>query len=244
MKKIVLSLGLAAFLFAFDKVLPQKEAIEILKSSVIYPKIKPILDDKNTKLNVVKKDGFYIINIKSTKGSGNLYMTQDKKYLIVGNIINNKTGENLDINLPKNVNIIKKGVVFSFGEGKKDIYIVTDPQCPFCRLMEKKLGDTINKNYRVHIILWPLPFHKNAKAMSYYILAAKSDKERAKRFKETLLGSNKWKEFKPTKEEKTKIEKELQNSINAARELKATGTPSVYDDKFNSITWTKLGEKK
>jgi len=40
-------------------------------------------------------------------------------------------------NFPKNAEIIKKGVMFTFGKGKKNIYIVTDPQCPFCKLMEK-----------------------------------------------------------------------------------------------------------
>ena len=134
--------------------------------------------------------------------------------------------------------------MFTFGEGDKDIYIVTDPECPFCRLMEKQKKDILKKNYRVHVILMPLPFHKYAKAMSYYILAGKTDQERAKRMSEVLEGSNKWKNFHPTKEQIQKFNQELKNAKKAANELGAQGTPSVYDSNFNPIPWPELGEKK
>jgi len=107
-------------------------------------------------------------------------------------------------------------------------------------MMEKESKGKLAKNYKIHVILFPLPFHKNAKAMSCYILAGKTDKEKAKRFKETLLGGDEWKKYKPTKEELKKCLDELEKSKKAAIELQAKGTPSVYDDKFNSIEWTNL----
>jgi thiol:disulfide interchange protein DsbC len=100
------------------------------------------------------------------------------------------------------------------------------------------------KNYKVHVILFPLSFHKHAKDMSYYILAGKTNEEKAKRFREVLGGSNEWKNYHPTKEEKAKFDKILNNAKKAVEELGARGTPTVYDEKFNKTNWTKLGEKK
>ncbi len=240
MKKILLTSVLTLSLFAFDKVLPQKETIEILKSTPIYNQLKAI---KNVKYKATKKDGFYIIEIDTPKGKALLYVTADKKYTIIGRVIN-KNGRLLIPNFPKNAKIIQNGVLFTFGKGKKDIYIVTDPECPFCRLMEKEKKNILVKNYRIHVILMPLPFHKYAKAMSYYILAGKTDAEKAKRLQEVLAGSNKWKNFHPTKEQIKKFNEELAKSKKAAMELGAQGTPSVYDKNFNPIPWPKLGEKK
>ena len=243
MKKIILSLSVAASLFAFDKILPQNETINILKSTPIYNQIAPLIKQGKIKTKATLKDNFYVIEIDTPKGNALIYVTKDKKYTILGKVID-KNGRLLAPNFPKNVETIKQGVVFTFGKGNKEIYIVTDPECPFCRMLEREKKDVLAKNYKVHVILMPLPFHKNAKAMSYYILAAKTDKERAKRMQEVLQGSNAWKNYHPSKEEIKKFNEILQKSKKAAIELGAQGTPSVYDKNFNPIPWPSLGEKK
>ena len=243
MKKIILSISVVMSLFAFDKVLPEKETMNILKSTPLYSRLAPLLKKDNIKLKGTLKDNFYIIELDTKRGKGLIYVTKDKKYTIIGRIID-KNGRPLIPNFPKNAKIIKEGVLFTFGEGNKDIYIVTDPECPFCRMMEREKKDILKKNYRVHVILMPLPFHKHAKAMSYYILAAKNDKERAKRMSEILEGSNEWKNFHPTKEQIKKFNEELAKSRKAANELGAQGTPSIYDKNFNPINWPDLGVKK
>ena len=240
MKKFLLGATIVATLFANDKLLTQKELNSVLKSSILYNQLESGIKKGILKVKGTKKEGFYIINVQTKRGSGNIYITEDKKYTIIGRVINNKNGSILQANFPKNSEIIKNGVSFSFGEGKKDIYLVTDPECPFCRLMEKKTKKELAKNYRVHVILFPLPFHKYAKPMSCYILAAKTDKEKAKRMQETLLGGNEWKNYTPTKEEVHKCSKELEKAKKAANELQARGTPSVYDENFNPINWTTL----
>ena len=243
MKKLILSLSVAVSIFAFDKVLPEKETLSILKSTPLYSRLAPLLKKDNIKLKGTLKDNFYIIELDTPRGKGLIYVTKDKKYTIIGRVID-KNGKPLIPNFPKNANIVKEGVLFTFGKGDKDIYLVTDPECPFCRMMAKQKHNLLEKNYKVHVILMPLPFHKNAKAMSYYILAGKTDKEKAKRLKEVLEGSNAWKNFHPSKEEVKKFNEELAKSKKAANELGAQGTPSVYDKNFNSIDWTDLGVKK
>ena len=243
MKKIILSLGVAASLFAFDKILPNQQTNEILKSTPIYNQIAPLIKKGKIKTKATLKDNFYIIEVITPRGKGLIYVTKDKKYTIIGRVLK-KNGEMLVPNFPKNAKIIKKGILFTFGKGNKEIYLVTDPQCPFCRLMEKEKKNLLVKDYKIHVILMPLPFHKYAKKMSYYILAGKNDQEKAKRLQEVLGGSNKWKNFHPTKEQLNKFNKELTASKKAANELGAQGTPSVYDKNFNPIPWPKLGEKK
>ncbi|NPA11860.1 MAG: thioredoxin fold domain-containing protein [Epsilonproteobacteria bacterium] len=243
MKKIILSLGLAAALFGFDKEIPQKDLMATLKASPVYLQIAPLIKKGEVKLRGTLKNGFYVIEIDTKRGKGLLYLTKDLKYTIIGQVIDNKTMKPLIPNFPKNLQTINKGVMFTFGKGKKEIYLVTDPECPFCKKLEKEKGEFIKNNYKVHVILFPLPFHKNAKAMSYYILAGKNDQERAKRMQEILKGSDTWKKFKPTKAQKAKFDQELQNAQAAARELGARGTPSVFDKNLEPINWTKLGVK-
>jgi thiol:disulfide interchange protein DsbC len=138
MKKLFLSLGIAVSLFASDKLLSQDELNNVLKSTPLYPRLSQAIKKGRIKVRGVKKDEFYIINLQTPRGSGNIYVTADKKYTILGRIIDNKNGSILQANFPVNKKIIEKGISFTFGEGKKDLYVVTDPECPFCRMMEQK----------------------------------------------------------------------------------------------------------
>ena len=244
MKKIIALVGLVSVMFGGDKLLSQKELDEILKSSYIYPKLIQDIKKGDIKVRGVKKDGFYIINIKTKRGSGNIYITEDKKYTIIGRVINNKTKTPLTAKFPIDKKIIKEGVSFTFGKGNKEIYLITDPECPYCKILEKQKGEILKNNYKVHVILFPLPFHKNARAMSYYILAGKDDKEKSKRLKEVLEGNTTWKNYKPTIEEKGKFNNILDKAKKAVEEIGVRGTPTIYDKDFNQINWSTLGDKK
>jgi len=163
MKKIILSIGIIASLFASDKLLTQKELNEVLKSSIIYPKLSKDIKKGIVKVRGVFKDGFYIINIKTPRGAGNIYITKDKKYTILGNVLNNKNGSPLTANFPVNKSIVQNGIVFTFGKGDKEIYLVTDPECPYCRMMEAKTKTNLEKNYKVHVYYSLFRFIKTQK---------------------------------------------------------------------------------
>jgi len=240
MKKILLSVGIIASLFGADKILKKEEAVNLLKLTPIYYRVKSQLD-KEVKIKGVEQKDFYILTLQTPQGSGNIFVTKDKKYTILGNVFDNKKHNVLTPHYKVNKDIVKKGVLFSFGEGKKDLYIVTDPECPFCREFEKKAkNNPIMKEYKVHLIFLPLSFHKHAKDMIYYILSSENEQEKIDRFHKTLSGDNSWKKFTPTKEQKENIDKKLKLSIKAAMELGAQGTPSFYDGEFNEIDREKL----
>ncbi len=243
MKKVLLSFLLMVGLFANSALLSKKEINSVLKSSFIYPRIANQIKNGQIKVQAVKKDGFYVIKLYTPRGVGYVYVTADKKYTILGNVINNHTRAPLVGKFPINAQIVKEGVAFSFGKGP-DLYVVTDPECPFCRRAEAEaVKSKLSQRYRVHIILYPLSFHKDARAMSYYILAGKTDKEKAQRFKETLAGSNAWEKFKPTAKQIQKFNQELAKGNKAVGELGARGTPTFYDKNFNEVSRGSLLQK-
>ena len=238
MKKIVISsLILANFLMAKEILLTQNQVKEILSKS---PTTQKLLKNKQIKIKGgVKKDNFYIFRIDTPNGKGYVYETQDTKFLIIGKVLNVKNGEPLTSNvLPLiNTKIVKEAVDFSAGNPKgENVYIVTDPEGPFCRRLERKQGKMLRKNYHIHYILFPLSFHHDSKLMCYYILAGKTDKEKFKRFEEVVQGSDSWSKFKPSKYQIKEFNNILKTSLRAVKELKARGVPSIYNSQFQPIS--------
>ncbi|QDD68172.1 thioredoxin domain-containing protein [Caminibacter pacificus] len=231
-----------------DVILKDKKALELLKPfKEQYNKLSAILELGKVELIAKPTEYGYIKFEIIPKEQNNtaafvFYETKDKSRLIFGDIVlkNGKVLRGGIVKLPhhytkQEIQTIKNGISFTYGEGKKDIYIVTDPECPFCRKFEKEFGDKLAKKYRIHVILYPLPFHKDAKAMSYYILAGKTDTEKAERFKKILSGSDVWKNVKYNPGVIKKEEIKLEKAQKAVEVLKAPGTPSMYDSNFQPI---------
>ena len=121
---------------------------------------------------------------------------------------------------------------------------MTDPECPYCVKFEKAAEGKLDE-YRVHVILYPLPFHKKAPAMVEWIMQGKSDAERKKRLSQiTLKNSTEYKAlitdtkkpFKYTPE----TQEQMNKSLKAARELGARGTPATYDASFTQVPWSNV----
>ena len=156
--------------------------------------------------------------------------------------------EGKPVTFPKDPKIIEEGVVFSYGTGKKTLYLVTDPECPYCTKFEKAAEGKLD-DYTVHVIFYPLAFHKNAPAMIEWIMQGKTDTEKRERQAQIALEKSTAyqslikdpkKPFKYSDGTKKIIDK----SLKAAQELGARGTPATYDEKFNKILWTNLVKPK
>jgi thiol:disulfide interchange protein DsbC len=229
MKKLVLITGLVGSLFASSNI-PTAEVTKILSNNKVLAPYAPYVKDGYDNGN------YYIFKLP-LRGNPTAYVSKTGETFIGYGF--DKEGKILK--MPIDANVVKQGVAFSFGdEGKKDLYVVTDPECPYCAKFEKMSKGKL-KDYRVHVILMPLSFHKNAKAMSYYILNGKDDAQKLKRFAETVTKQNtNYKNFTPSKEQLSIYSKYLMNSQNAAKELGATGTPMVFDAEFNQVNWPKL----
>jgi len=242
MKKIIMLMSVVVSMFAYDKILSQSKIQEVISKTPLYSEVKK---NKNLKLKGVEKKDFYIITLSGKLGSADFFVTKDFKYTILGNVIDNTTKAPLQPNYPPrkfhgDKKVVKDGVLFTFGSGKKDLYVVTDPECPWCRkFAQQSKKANLSKKYKIHILF--LPIHKDSMNMIYYILSAPTQQEKAKRFSEVLKGSDKWKDFKPSKQQKETIDKLIKKSTKAVFELKAQGTPSFYDKDLNEIKdWSKI----
>ncbi len=242
MKKKILTLGILA-------VVSIASATEIITDQAKLDEIKGLSKVFDNPRLVIKaaidKDSVYFVKAegKSQNGSQKVMVFVDKKTGMVyfGNAAD-KEGKLL--RFPSDVKVIRDSVSFSYGSGKKEIYLVTDPECSYCKRFEKNAKGKLN-DYTVHVILFPLSFHKNAPAMVEWIMQGKDDKEKAERFEKIMLdGSKEYsslikdakKPFNYSDDTKASMEK----SIKAVLELDVRGTPSVFDNSFNPVSPEKL----
>lgn len=183
-----------------------------------------------------KRDKFAQILMEAPNGQRfELIIVPGSKYVIVGRVFD-KNGQS--VSLPADMSIVKKGVAFKRGTGPKKVYLVTDPQCPFCQRLEQTMAKNPEalKEFTIEIIPMPLSFHRNARPMLYYILSGKTDAEKAKRMHEVMVeGKDTWKNAKISEEEKKKIDEMIARGEAAAKELGVRGTPSMYDENGKQI---------
>ena len=238
MKKMLLLLSivftLTATLQAEDKVLDKTKFDEIKKLNAVLEdpvlSIVGVIEQAETyvlKLIVNSQQGSQMIIAYLDKSSSNLYM--GTAYIKDGH----------PILFPKNEKAIKEGVSFSYGTGSKEIYLVTDPECPYCSKFAQAAKGQMN-DYTVHVIFFPLSFHKNSPAMIEWIMQEKDDVEKKKRYDEIMLkGSTKYSilhkdETKPFFYS-SEVQEKMDKSRHAALELNVRGTPMLFDSEFNPL---------
>ena len=223
--------------------------VDKAKLQEIKTKNKVLQDPVLTIKGAIEKPESYILKLeaKSPQGSQLITAFLDKKTseLYIGSAYG-KDGK--AILFPKDAKVVKEGVAFSYGKGSKDIYIVTDPECPYCSKFEKAIAGKLD-DYRVHVVLFPLSFHKKAPAMVEWIMQGKDDAEKKEKFEELMLkGSTKYKEL--IKDEKkpfvysSATQQHIDKSNKTAMELNVRGTPAIYDANFNPLSQDQLLKPK
>jgi len=196
-------------------------------------------------VEAIDKDSVYFLKLESQTKRG---------IRVVNAFLDKKTGavyfgagydkEGNKMVFPKNTDSIKAGVSFSYGKGSKEIYLVTDPECSYCRKFEKAAEGKLAE-YTVHVIFFPLNFHKKAPAMIEWIMQGKTDADKKERLTQvTLHNSTEYKKF-DQKGKKPFIysadtKKVIDRAMRAVRELGTRGTPSTYDENFTKIPWTQV----
>ncbi|NDY42219.1 DsbC family protein [Dissulfurirhabdus thermomarina] len=116
-----------------------------------------------------------------------LYIDSAGRHLISGQIYDTATGENLtrtavnDLNRfgPGEMKRLEELVGFRFGKaGAPALYLVTDPQCPYCKRAEAILKEMAAAGeVEVRVLFFPLSFHKGAKEQAVSILCDKKGLE-------------------------------------------------------------------
>jgi len=182
-------------------------------------------------------DGLYFIKAERNGGPLTFFLSQNKKVFIPAE------GYRLPsmgkIAFPIDPAIVVGKEDFSYGSGKKTLYAFTDPECPYCLKFEKKMAKVADK-YTFKVFLFPLSFHKDAVAMSEWILEPASDKEKAARLLATANKDSSYKTAKTSAAHKAAVKKILEKNAAIGAEIGVRGTPTVLDSDMNSINWNEL----
>jgi len=193
-----------------------------------FNKLKAIKEKKIEVIEFKEYDSLYILKGKKQTKRGDLpilfYVTKDLKYVFIGRAYSSDTNE--PVFIQSDMNKYKKYANFTFGEGKDEYFLFTDPECPYCKKFEKILFEIdsqkdIRKKIKIYYFLFPLDFHKEAIPMSNYIL---SQKDRYKALKKIVIdGSKEYKSFS------NKKSKELIKNADIGFEVIVRGTPFLMD---------------
>ena len=237
MKKLRFMLMLTATLFIS---LMAKETFMDPSKFPELKKMNAVLQDPVLSIaGAIEKPDSYVLKLVATspRGSqmlmGYLMKATSELYIGQGYI---KDGH--PIVFPRDAEAIKKGVAFSYGKGSKEIYLVTDPECPYCGKFAKKAAGKLG-DYTVHVIFFPLSFHKKSPAMIEWIMQGKDDAEKKKRYDEVMLKASQ--DYAPLMKAGAPFSYSapVKDKIDAAKlagmELNVRGTPMLFDADFNPI---------
>ncbi len=153
---------------------PQKEKI-LLGIQKTFPK----LQFEIVKIEPSQIKGLCQIQMKIGSQNHLLYTDTLGDFLMVGNLHEIKTGKNLTqetVQLlnrmtPEELHQLESLTAFTLGKGKKVVYLVTDPQCPFCKQAESLVKNLISKeDLSVRFLFFPLDSHKGAREQCISIL--------------------------------------------------------------------------
>lgn len=185
-----------------------------------------------------EKEPFYLLETVRTKQGKKrpalFAVSKDLKY-VYPRVIETSSGER--VYLKKSPVPYRSSASFTYGSGPKEYFIFTDPECPFCRKLEAALAKKdLSKEVTIHYYLYPLPMHKNARAMSRYILAGKKKHERMQKVMlegdrgyQAVAGSGK--------------DSRLDTTVSAALELGISGTPTILTPAGERIFWKTFVEE-
>ncbi len=108
-----------------------------------------------------------------------LYTDIQGEFVLAGNLHELKTGKNLtqeafqSLNrlTPEELRQLESLTAFTLGQGKKVVYLVTDPQCPYCKQAETLLKKLVEKeDLMVRFLFFPLDSHRGAREQCVSIL--------------------------------------------------------------------------
>lgn len=189
---------------------------------------------------VYDADAMYILEILVGGKTDTIYMSKDKTYLIAGNVLNIKTGESLSSPVG-NLNIAKNKEAFQFGKGDNEFIVFTDPECPYCKELERYLPQLEDK-IKLNFFFLPLEMHKDAKELSLYIMSQDTTEKKIDAMMKTTATSENFIKREISPEARKKAESKLQEQMLIAEEFGVTGTPTIIGKNGNKMSWISFLE--
>jgi len=171
---IVTLWGCSAFTSSVSGGCPQKEKLQ----EGIH-KTFPKLQFEITKISPSEVKGLCQIQVKIEAQMHLLYADSQGDFVFTGNLHELKTGRNvtqetvqlLNRLTPEELRQLEPLTAFILGQGKKVLFLVTDPQCPYCKQAESLLKKLVEKeDLQVRFLFFPLDTHQGAREQCIAIL--------------------------------------------------------------------------
>ncbi|NQY20204.1 MAG: thioredoxin fold domain-containing protein [Campylobacteraceae bacterium] len=210
------------------KVLKEISSLKMLKNSGVEVKKAYIQND------------IYLLEALIQGRLQTLFLTKDKKNLITGKVYD--VNKAMELSIPINVAILKGKEGFSYGEGKDEYYLFTDPECPYCKKFESYFPK-LKKHVKINVLFYPLDFHKNAIDLAAFILSHKTADSKAQAMFDAEPSLKAFKNKKYKKGEKEKLVKIIKEQMALGERLGVRGTPTLFSVKGKSVVWSSLLEK-
>jgi thiol:disulfide interchange protein DsbC len=169
---------------------------------------------------------------------GVFYVSQDFRYLFIGNVIDTLAGKNLTeekMNAIRKVDFgaLDKKAAIKIGEGRRSIAVFTDPDCPHCQKLHAELKKL--KDVTVYLYFYPLEsLHPVAKAKATAMWCNKKDTA----FLDAVMAGGSM----PAREAVT-CASPIDANIKAAKKLGINSTPAIITDNNRIIKGYVPAEK-
>jgi thiol:disulfide interchange protein DsbC len=134
-------------------------SVKVVSKREVYSLCEMVLQDRG---------GFFTV-----------YGTKD--YVIVGELLS--LGKNLSREgitsvqsrmVEKMLPELRSLAAVVYGSGQKEVFFVSDPDCPFCNGIKRKVKELADKNgYKVYLLWFPLPIHPKAKEKAVSFICEK-----------------------------------------------------------------------
>lgn len=235
LKVILLTFLFINYSFAALKELPKTEILKLEKLE--------LMKKNNIKINKAYDLGsLYMLSITVKGNNDEVFLTKDKNYLISGVVVDSKTG--MQMSTPVDLSILKDKETLTYGNGKDEYVLFTDPECQYCKEFESYLP-FIKDRVKIKIFFFPLDFHENAKDLTLYVMGQKTNNQKIDAMFEFGIGDDlsKIRNLKYSKSELEKLERKLNEQISLGESLNIQSTPTLFDKDGNNIVWVDLLEK-
>jgi len=214
-----------------------KEKIKELQSLTLFKNAQITIDRGFDAQDV------YLLNISVRDQAHKIYLTKNKKFLIQGEMVDTTTGMPLTIpDMPVDIKPIIGKEAMVFGKGSDEYVLFTDPECPYCKKFESYFKQ-IEDKVKIRVFFYPLPYHKNAKDLSLYIMSKKGYENQTKAMLETTKDTKEFKNRKFKDDELKMLNEKLEEQMAIATKLRVSGTPSVFTINGEKVSWVKILQK-
>lgn len=230
-KSILIAATIATSLNAASAVKVSKNEIKNMENLALFKRANITISEAYDTGSV------YLLKIVARGAIQEIYLTKDKKYLIAGDVIDTTSGEKLTVPVDISKTIGKEA--FTYGNGKDEYVLFTDPECPYCKKFEAYFPQ-IEDKVKIRVFYFPLDFHPNAKDLSIYAMSKDKREDKIKAMLNVDKNSQEFKDRKIPKDKLASLEKHLEEQMKIGRDLGVRGTPSLFDTKGNKVNWVQM----